>query len=179
MAAVSEQKREYSQWDHTCWTRWWNAINIQEGNPDKNIDFYWADIFPIRTPTVLRVVLVKPDLVATLFRACWEQNLNMASDEILQQVITEAGYDGASVLVQANSPTIKADLRARTKEAQDTGICGVPTYRVFRRKKDEIEWKQTGDLVWGQDELAVVEDLIAGWDGSGVAEIARDGRSRL
>jgi len=179
MAAVSETKRLYSQWDHACWTRWWNAINIQEGRPDKNIDFYWADIFPIRTPTVLRAVLVEPALVAPLFRACWERNLDMAKDDILQQVITEAGYDGGSILTQANSPAIKAELRARTKEAQETGICGVPTYRVFRRGKGETEWQQNGDLVWGQDELTSVEDLIAGWDGTGTAQLEGDARSRL
>lgn len=66
MAAVSEQKRNYSQNDHRDWVRWWNSVNSQEGSPDKNIDFYWADVFPIRTPTVLRAVLVEPKLVDVL-----------------------------------------------------------------------------------------------------------------
>ena len=66
MAAVSEAKRKYSQLDHLDWCRWWNDINDQNGRPDKNIDFYWADIFPIRTPTVLRAVLVEPGLVDVL-----------------------------------------------------------------------------------------------------------------
>lgn len=66
MATVSESKRKYSQLDHTDWVRWWNDINQQEGRPDKNIDFYWADIFPIRTPTVLRAVLVEPKLIDVL-----------------------------------------------------------------------------------------------------------------
>lgn len=179
MAAVSDSKRLYSQWDHVCWTRWWNAINVQEGRPNKNIDFYWADIFPIRTPTVLRAALVEPRLVDALYRACWEKNLNMADDGVLKQVIADAGYDGDKILVQANSSEIKADLRARTKEAKDTGICGVPTYRVSRRRKGESAWKQHGDLVWGQDELATVEDYIAGWDGNAVAKIGDEPLSRL
>jgi hypothetical protein len=66
MAAVSEAKRKYSQLDHSDWCRWWNDINHQNGRPDKNIDFYWADVFPIRTPTVLRAVLVEPRLVDVL-----------------------------------------------------------------------------------------------------------------
>jgi 2-hydroxychromene-2-carboxylate isomerase len=179
MAAVSEQKRVYSNYDHQNWVRWWNAINVQEGSPDKNIDFYWADIFPIRTPTVLRAVLVEPRLIEVLYRACWEKNLDMSSDEVLEKVIADAGYDGSSIMAKANSPETKTDLRARTKQAIEEGICGVPTYRVFRRRKGEIGWKQTGDMVWGQDELAVVEDLIAGSDGNGVVDVGNDARSRL
>lgn len=190
MSAVSEQKANYSRLDHGDWVRWWNAVNEQNGHADKPIDFYWADIFPIRTPTVLRAAIAEPDLVAPLCmspspclalerpadsaidRACWERNLNMSSDEVLAQVITECAYDAKTVLGKANSDSVKKDLRARTAEAKEAGLCGVPTYRVFRRKLHSgTEWQQTGDLVWGQDELAVVEDLISGWDGSGVAKV--------
>ena len=66
MSAISEQKRNYSQLDHQDWCRWWNAVNEQEGKPDKGIEFYWADVFPIRTPTVLRAVLAEPGLVGPL-----------------------------------------------------------------------------------------------------------------
>lgn len=66
MAAVSEAKRNYSVLDHRDWCNWWNDINRQNGSPDKNINFYWADIFPIRTPTVLKAVLVEPKLVDVL-----------------------------------------------------------------------------------------------------------------
>jgi hypothetical protein len=69
MATISETKRKYSQLDHTDWVRWWNDINHQAGRPDKNIDFFWAEIFPIRTPTVLRAVLVEPKLVDVLCKS--------------------------------------------------------------------------------------------------------------
>jgi 2-hydroxychromene-2-carboxylate isomerase len=95
----------------------------------------------------------------------------MASDKILHSVIAEAGYDATSIIAQANSPETKEDLRARTKEAKDTGICGVPSYRVFRRRigHEDQEWKSTSDIIWGQDETTVVEDLISGWDGQSIA----------
>ncbi|KAF2169738.1 hypothetical protein M409DRAFT_64765 [Zasmidium cellare ATCC 36951] len=179
--AVSVQKLNYSNLDHSDWVRWWNAVNEQNGRPDQPIDFYWADIFPIRTPTVLRAAIAEPALVAPLYRACWERNLNMSSDEVLAQVITEAGHDAKAILSKANSDAVKKDLRARTAEAKEAGLCGVPTYRVFRRKAGSVEeWRQTGDLVWGQDEVSVVEDLIARWDGSGVAKVGEEvGRSKL
>jgi 2-hydroxychromene-2-carboxylate isomerase len=103
----------------------------------------------------------------TTVRACWEQNKDMSSDEVLSSAIAEAGYDAKSIMAKANSPEIKQDLRARTKEAKDTGICGVPSYRIFRRRvgQQDQDWKLVSDIIWGQDESAVVEDLIAGWDG--------------
>lgn len=66
MAAVSEAKRNYSVLDHGDWCRWWNDINRQNGSSDKAIEFYWADIFPIRTPTVLKAVLAEPKLIDVL-----------------------------------------------------------------------------------------------------------------
>jgi hypothetical protein len=44
-------------------------VNAQENSLDKNIDFHWADVFPIRTPTVLRAVLVEPKLVDVLCKS--------------------------------------------------------------------------------------------------------------
>lgn len=204
MAAISEQKRKYSQLDHLDWVRWWNAVNEQEGRPDKNTDFHWADIFPIRTPTVLRAVLVEPRLVGTLckstlifsnllryilpqeadqllvVRACWERNLDVANDRVLSQVIEEAGFSAPDIMTSANDPTYKAELRARTLEAKEAGICGVPSYRIFRRTVGEGEdaWNQHGDIVWGQDLISDVEDYIAGWESDAVAEVGQDSRDR-
>ncbi|RMD42147.1 hypothetical protein DV735_g3011, partial [Chaetothyriales sp. CBS 134920] len=160
----SAARRAYDLLDHNDWVRWWNAVNEQEGNPDKPVDFYWNDIFPIRTPLLLRALLVQPDLAAPLYRACWVRNLDMASEKVLAQVIDEAGYDARAIIEQANSPAVKSDLRARTEEAKRNGLCGVPTYRVFRRRIGERDWKQVSDVIWGQDQVAAVEDLLSGWD---------------
>jgi 2-hydroxychromene-2-carboxylate isomerase len=103
----------------------------------------------------------------------------MSSDDVLSSVIAGAGYDAKDILSRANSPPVKLELRARTKEAVDIGICGVPSYRVFRRKEGQGdgEWTLFGDTVWGQDELAVVEDLIAGWDADGIADVGIETKS--
>lgn len=86
----------------------------------------------------------------------------MANDEVLLQVISEVGYDGATILGQANDSKYKAELRTRTQEAKEIGICGVPSYRLSRRKEGGA-WTQHGDIVWGQDLITDVEDYIAGW----------------
>jgi 2-hydroxychromene-2-carboxylate isomerase len=66
MLAVSKSKADWSKRDHEDWVRWWNAVNVQEGGKDKAIDFHWANVFPIRTPTVLRVGIVEPSAVPLL-----------------------------------------------------------------------------------------------------------------
>lgn len=89
----------------------------------------------------------------------------MADVKVLQKAIDDAGYNGSAVVDRANWENTKTDLRERTAEAKQIGLCGVPSYRVFKRKGPKDAWRQVGDIVWGQDEIAVVEDFIAGWDG--------------
>lgn len=67
MLSVSPTKAAWSRQDHADWTAYWNAVNQSEGANDKPIAFHWADVFPIRTPTVLRVAIVEP---ATLPLLC-------------------------------------------------------------------------------------------------------------
>lgn len=163
MSAVSPTKAAWSRQDHADWTHYWNEVNKQEGGPDKNIDFYWADVFPIRTPIVLRVAMANPGTVPVLFRACWEDNKNVSDEGVLRQVLNDAGHDGAELVEKANSAEIKAELRAATAEAKALGICGVPSYRVLRQN-GQGGFEHVGGIIWGQDETNVVEDLIAGWD---------------
>jgi 2-hydroxychromene-2-carboxylate isomerase len=95
--------------------------------------------------------------------ACWEKNLNVSDEGVLAEVLSTAGYNGKELITKANAPEIKSKLRKLTAEAKEIGICGVPTYRVFK-EDGQNNWKNVGGLVWGQDETNVVEDLIAGWD---------------
>lgn len=114
----------------------------------------------------------------------------MSSDSVLASVLSSAGYNAETLLAKANSPETKARLRACTKEAVETGLCGVPSYRVFRRRVGEGRpdgeevWTGGEEVVWGQDEVNVVEDLVVGWegrpdgrpDGEGVATVAEGKR---
>ena len=189
MAAVSDAKRRYMLLDLGDWIRHWNAINAQEGSPDKPIEFRWPDQFPIRTPTLLRCAITDPSLVPLLckfspfeftsqllcerttltcylesVRACWERNINVSDEKTLTDYLDSAGYDAAAVLKKATSPDVKTALRNNTQEALEAGVCGVPSYRVF--DKTDQGWAidgLEGGVVWGQDELVVVEDLVAGW----------------
>ncbi|KAJ4308228.1 hypothetical protein N0V94_009444 [Neodidymelliopsis sp. IMI 364377] len=144
--AVSSAKAAWSRQDHADWTAYWNAVNASEGGKDKSIEFHWAEVFPIRTPTVLRVAIVEPKTVSLL--SCWEQNANVSDDKILMEVLDQGGYDGASLLAKANDPLVKNKLRENTAAA----------------KAIDDRFEPHGGLIWGQDETNIVVDMIAGWD---------------
>lgn len=111
-------------------------------------------------------------------RACWEQNANVADDAVLADVLNKAGFNGAELIKKANTQEIKTQLREATAEAKAVGICGVPSYRVFREDGNG-GWKNVGGIVWGQDETNVVEDLIAGWDDETSTELAEPRKARF
>ncbi|KIX97596.1 uncharacterized protein Z520_06374 [Fonsecaea multimorphosa CBS 102226] len=164
MEATSQAKRAYMRKDLDDWVRHWNGVNQQRGSHDKPVQFRWPSHFPIRTPTALRCAIVDPFLVPLLFRACWERDINVSDDKVLASYLATAGCDAAALLKKASSPQVKDILRNNTQEAVEAGICGVPSYRVF--EKTDQGWVADGvegGVIWGQDELIVVEDLVAGW----------------
>jgi 2-hydroxychromene-2-carboxylate isomerase len=77
-------------------------------------------------------------------------------------VLSKAGFNASKLLEEASKQQPKDILRANTQEAKDTGLCGVPSYRVSHETPQV--WKINGGVVWGQDESNVVMDLIAGWN---------------
>lgn len=106
----------------------------------------------------------------------------MSDTNVLASVLVEAGFNADNLLKKASEKNVKDQLRRNTEEAAKLGLCGVPSYRVLEMKGGE--WAPAGGLVWGQDELGVVEDLIAGWredaeaDVANVSEVHREGNDR-
>lgn len=94
---------------------------------------------------------------------------------MLVSVLNKAGYDGTYLLAKANEPAAREKLRENTAAAKLIGICGVPTYRILRITGNGY-WEPYGGLIWGQDEINVVEDLIAGWDAVQSLEVAEPRR---
>jgi 2-hydroxychromene-2-carboxylate isomerase len=133
MAAVSPAKALWLRQDHADWVNWWNSVNAQVGKRDKVIEFQWADVFPIRTPTVLRVAIAAPETTALLCEsrsscervrklttadsACWEHNADVSQESVFADVLTKGGYSGADSIATANKPEVKAKLRGPTAEA--------------------------------------------------------------
>ncbi len=112
--------------------------------------------FPIRSVLPQRVALAEPLAVAAIDRAAWADDVPVADREALGGVLQRAGFDARELLARAESPAIKDALRAHTEAARVAGACGVPSMLVSVADT-------APQLVWGQDRLATVASLLAGF----------------
>ena len=121
----------------------------------------WADLWgvpfsmhekhPVRTVMTQRVLIAAdspPALIHRLYKAYWVENRNLNSSEELAEVVTDAGYDGPGLVEQSNDPQVKQLLRNATDAVVDRGAFGVPAMFV------------DNTLIWGQDRLNFVEQLL-------------------
>jgi len=125
------------------------------------IDFRFPDHFPIRTVSALRAAIVDPSLTDALYRAAWKDNRPIDDLDVLRAVIADAGGSPDEVVDAIQTAPVKAILRDNTELAQQVGACGVPTFQVV--------WEE-GDthLLWGQDRLELLEDMLQGWRPLGI-----------
>ncbi|XP_028403916.1 uncharacterized protein LOC114526489 isoform X2 [Dendronephthya gigantea] len=119
--------------------------------------FRFPSNFPLRTVLPMRVLLASDDsdrerLLAILYKAAWVDDKNIGDEEIVREILQSAGYDADELLNKAHRQDIKDQLRANTDRAISVGVCGVPSYQV-----------DGGAVIWGQDRLNIVADLLCGW----------------
>ena len=87
-----------------------------------------------------------PEFVRSVYRANFEQDLDISSPETLASCLVCSGEDPNVLIVESQSPRSKEALRHQTEQASQLGIFGAPSFVV-------------GDeLFWGNDRL---EDALA------------------
>ena len=64
--------------------------------------------------------------------------------------------------VLLSSLVAQDQLKANTDRAFAAGVCGVPSYQV-----------DDGEVIWGQDRLDVVADILCGWSSSAPASTSK------
>ena len=144
MSTFSPPKTRYYARDLNDWATWWDT------------PFRFTSHFPLRTVAALRVALQEPATTPCLYEAAWVDDLDISDGEVLIEVLDEAGFDGTALLRGTQEAHIKAQLRANTDEARALGACGAPTFIVERAGLEPV-------MLWGQDRLPMVADLLAGW----------------
>ncbi len=87
-----------------------------------------------------------PDFVRAVYRANFEEDVDIASAQVVSRCLAASAEDPASLIEEAQSPEAKALLRQQTEEATRLGIFGAPTFVVSR------------ELFWGNDRL---EDALS------------------
>jgi len=107
-------------------------------------------VFPRNSLLAARVACCAGTAISTLTRAIFGANFAddryIADPAVLREIIDSSGADGRRLVDLAQTPEVKAQLRANTAEAQRLGIFGAPDFVA------------DGELFFGQDRL---EDAIA------------------
>jgi 2-hydroxychromene-2-carboxylate isomerase len=111
--------------------------------------------FPVNTLKIMRGACAAQKLgcferyVDAVYAAMWEQEKNMAEDEVILAALAAAGLDGPALMAAAQDPDVKQRLIANTETAHARGAFGSPTFFV-------------GDEMWfGKERLGDVEEEIA------------------
>ena len=121
------------------------------------VSFNWNPHFPINTLALMRgAVAYQDDGVASsiyrdaIFAAIWVEARNLNEQDVVGQVLTNAGLDPAELMDRIGQQTVKDQLIANTEQAVDRGVFGAPTFFV-------------GDqMFFGQDRLDFVAEALSG-----------------
>jgi 2-hydroxychromene-2-carboxylate isomerase len=113
-------------------------------------------IFPINSARAMRVCLLASDASACetvtrrIFQLYWSEDRDIADPGVLAEACTAAGLDPAKTLEAADTPELKARLRANTDEIIARGGFGTPTFFVGGT-----------DMYFGQDRIELVREALA------------------
>ncbi len=148
------------------------------------VPFRMPDTHPNRTVLALRAAMASSDHVRAskaLFAAYWAEGLDVSKPEVVREALDRAGFDGADLIAKADAPEVKEALRKATDEAIAAGVFGAPAFVVTIR--GEPGRPDATELFWGQDRLALVEEMLAGdhvirsVDGSSSEDQDQEGRA--
>ncbi|MFM1987119.1 MAG: hypothetical protein RJA99_76 [Pseudomonadota bacterium] len=135
-------------WLRTDIARWAQRHGLRHTYPSR---------FPVASMGALRLLVAArrtvgeaavPKLATVLFDAAWGLDLDLADPLVLARCAQNAGLDPEPLLIAAEQPETKAELKANTDEAVARGVFGAPAFFV-------------GDeLFWGNDRLDFVEAAL-------------------
>lgn len=89
-------------------------------------------------------------LAGAFLRACWAEDRDVANPDTLKAIADDLGMDGDAMLGRAETPEIHAKAEAETEAAKEAQVFGAPS------------WIYRGELLWGQDRLDFLEELVRG-----------------
>ena len=155
-----------------------NAVNqsvyaMREAEANPKTRYFWKDlhdwidrsglaikwrpsIFPINSARAMRCALLAADASACeafsrrVFELYWGEDRDIADSAVLAEACAAARLDPQATLTAADSPELKARLRANTDEIIARGGFGTPTFYVGGT-----------DMYFGQDRIVLVREAMA------------------
>jgi 2-hydroxychromene-2-carboxylate isomerase len=91
-------------------------------------------------------------LIDLLYRATWGGGPGITDPSVVAGLLDQAGFAGEQLIAEAQSPASKQRVLDRGAEAIAAGVFGVPTMIV------------DGELFWGDDSFAELEQVLRGED---------------
>jgi 2-hydroxychromene-2-carboxylate isomerase len=110
--------------------------------------------FPVNTITLMRGAVFaqgkawEADYIDAMFKAMWEQGLNMADPEQVARVLADAGLPVTEIIAATGDPEVKQQLIENTANSVARGNFGSPSFFVNE------------ELYFGKDKLRDVEEEI-------------------
>lgn len=133
----------------------YEQLEIQRFIKDHQLtDFTFNSAFPVMTLLAMRGAIaaqkagVHDAYYPAVFKAIWEDDKNISEPEVLVQVLTEAGLDGATLVAATQDPDVKQSLMDATQAAVDRGIFGIPTFFLG------------DDIYFGKERLRQIEQAL-------------------
>jgi 2-hydroxychromene-2-carboxylate isomerase len=144
ISTYPEGKRRHSLDDMSRWAHHYGA------------SFHFPSRFPMNTVTALRLALLAGDKISSLshalFRLYWVEDQDLGDPQVLERALLEARLP-KDLLDRVGDAEVKAKLLANTKQAEEWGCFGVPSFRVAQHHGEP-------ELFFGQDRLLFVEKAL-------------------
>lgn len=139
---MNKAKQAYVSQELVRWAQWWG------------VPFSFPKHFPLRTPTALRLSILEPSLIPLLYQLAWVEGHDIGNEKILFDALSAHGFKARDLLESTQQPSVKAQLREHTEQAQKQGVFGVPTFEIRRPDADPI-------LLWGQDRISMLYEALS------------------
>jgi 2-hydroxychromene-2-carboxylate isomerase len=132
------------------------ALDLSRFAARYGVPFVLNPHFPINTLQLMRAAVGVqrqlpqdfPALVEALYRAMWEDGLNLGDAAVLGETLGKAGFDAQQVFALTADPAVKEHLKSETEAAVKRGLFGVPAMFVG------------GEMFFGQDRLDFVREAL-------------------
>lgn len=125
---------------------------------ERNIIFTTPKTHPFNSLYALRMSLLSAcgadqfKVIDTLWRAGWNEGIDMGDPEVLVATLNQAGLKGDAIFEASFSKEARAELKNNIKEAINAGVFGVPSFVVRE------------ELFWGEDSIPYLMSFLEGRD---------------
>jgi len=131
-------------------------LEIQRFVEDHKLtNFRFNSHFPVNTLLAMRAATaaveagVHDQFVGPVFKAMWEDSLDISQPEVLEKVLNDAGLDGNALVTATQDPAIKQKLMEATQKIVDRGAFGLPTFFLG------------DDMYFGKDRVWMIEKKLS------------------